>query len=88
MPASREKAPNEPSDIVTARSKRRNTRHKTAAAGSNWPQSHCAEIENPEHGASSANAVEAAGKSFPHRLGLGPLHRESFNNRYHCGFAQ
>jgi hypothetical protein len=37
---------------------------------------------------SSANTVEAAGKSFPHRLSLGPLHRESFNNRYHCGFAQ
>jgi hypothetical protein len=45
MPASREKAPNEPSEGHTAESKRGKAHPKPIAAGSNPPQSRTAEIK-------------------------------------------
>jgi hypothetical protein len=50
MPASREKAPNEPSEAHTAESKRANTHPETLAAGSNPPQSRTAAIQKPKPG--------------------------------------
>jgi hypothetical protein len=51
MPASREKAPDEPSEAHTAESKRGKAHPKPIAAGSNPPQSRTAEIKKPKPGA-------------------------------------
>ena len=50
MPASREKAPYQPSEAHTAESKRGNTHPETLAAGSNPPQSRTTEIQKPKPG--------------------------------------
>jgi len=50
MPASREKAPNEPSEAHTAGSKRGNAHPKPIAAGSNPPPSRTAKIQKPKPG--------------------------------------
>ena len=51
MPASREKAPNEPSEAHTAESKRTKTHLEIVATGSNPPQSRTTEIQKPKPGA-------------------------------------
>jgi len=82
------KAPNEASSAITEASKRPNTHPETVTAGSNPPRSHNAKIEKAQHRAGRSTAVKESGKSFPQGLSPGPPHRESSNNRYHCGFAQ
>ena len=88
MPASREKAPTEPSESHTPESKRGNTHPKPITAGPNPPQSHTAEIQRHKPGAISLNAVEELAQSFPHEVGSSHIDLNSSNNRYHCGFAQ
>ena len=88
MPVWREKARAEPSEVIAARSKRRNTHLKAAAAGSKQPPGHVAEIQKPKQRPRSSIAVKEAAKSFPQGVGSSPLDRNSSNNRYHRGFAQ
>ncbi len=88
MPASREKAYIEPSDTVTARLKRLNTRAAPTIDESNRSNGHGAEVKPPKQRASRSSAETEATKSFPHGVSSRPHDRESSNNRYHCGFAQ
>ena len=88
MPAWREKASATSQNAATAGSDRVITRFKSAARASYRQKGDASQAEKPKQHAHWSNAKPEAGESFPHRVSLGPLHRESFNNGYHCGFAQ
>jgi hypothetical protein len=51
-------------------------------------EGHVLQAEKPKPSQRASNGGAGAAKSNPHEVSPGALHRESFNNRYHCGFAQ
>jgi hypothetical protein len=88
MSAAHAKAHTASPNLATAAPARVNAIVAPPGAGSNRPKDRAPQAEKAKPRASRSNTKIEAGKSFPHRVSPGAFDRESFNNRYHCGFAQ